>query len=101
MQPRKEITDACKDCHDEFFAAGIEHPPVAQGECLQCHDPHRSQYTHLLKQPVLQTCTDCHDEPSKLSEKAHSGKDATNCTKCHDPHFGKEPMLKPGVQASK
>ncbi len=98
MLPREEIADSCKTCHTRYFSDEVGHEPVSSGECGQCHEMHRSRLDHLLLQPVLETCVDCHDEPEDLSEKAHGQKGVENCTSCHDPHFGESPFLKTGVK---
>lgn len=98
MQPREDMTDSCKTCHTRYFSDEVGHEPVSSGECVQCHEMHRSRLDHLLLQPVLDTCVDCHDEPEDLSEEAHGQKGVENCTSCHDPHFGESPLLKVGVK---
>ncbi len=85
---------SCSTCHPRFFSDDVGHGPVASGECMACHTPHRSQHASLLLLPVFDTCIECHDEPEDLSETAHSGADAENCTKCHDPHFCEGMLLR-------
>ena len=92
---REDFMDACSGCHVRYFGADVGHAPAAEGECASCHDPHRSVQVHLLKQPVLDTCVECHDEPEDLSEDAHGVEGVENCATCHDAHFGSGVFLKP------
>ena len=98
MQVREDMMDSCSVCHARFFGSEVGHSPVEEQECAGCHEPHRSEHLHLLKQPVLETCTECHDDPEDLSEEAHSGEGVENCTACHDAHFGTGMLLKPGYK---
>lgn len=93
---RDNITNACQGCHVRFFSQEVGHQPVIDRQCLTCHFPHRSIQRALLRQPILETCTDCHDDPEDLSEEAHGREGVERCTGCHDPHFGQPPMLKSG-----
>ncbi len=100
MQVREDFLDACQSCHSRYFTEAAGHSPVAEGECLSCHDMHRSVQAGLLKLSVFETCIECHDEPEDLSEEAHSGEDVENCTACHDPHFGSGMLLRKSRQSS-
>ncbi len=95
MDVRENLADACRQCHPSFFGEAIEHSPVAEGQCLQCHKPHRSEHPSLLTLPGGQVCLECHDGPADLSEEAHGQPGADDCTRCHDPHFGSPMFLKP------
>lgn len=94
MKVRTDFLQSCQGCHGRYFGTEVGHFPVADKQCIMCHDPHRSKFPGLLKQPVFDTCIDCHDEPEDLSEEAHSADGAENCTSCHDPHFGVGQLLK-------
>lgn len=94
MQVRDDFLDQCRGCHERYFSDEVGHSPVAEGECITCHNPHRSVERSLLNMPVFDTCVDCHDEPEDLSESAHAGDNVENCIACHDPHFGIAPFLK-------
>ena len=94
MQVRKDLADSCRGCHARYFGPEVGHAPVAQGQCAECHDMHRSDQPHLLKHPLLQTCVECHDEPTEVSKAAHGGPKVEQCTSCHDPHFGSGALLR-------
>ena len=98
MQVRKDLADSCRGCHARYFGPEVGHAPVAQGQCVECHDMHRSEQLHLLKNSVLKTCVECHDEPADLSKDAHGGPKVEQCTSCHDPHFGSGALLRTGAQ---
>ncbi len=97
MQVYEDLPGACKACHAEFFSDRVGHFQVSAGQCMQCHDPHRSTNRALLTENILDTCVQCHDEPEDLSEEAHGGSGVENCVSCHDAHFGVNPLLKAGV----
>jgi len=94
MGERADMLKTCRACHGDFFAESVEHFPVKEGQCFECHDPHRSTRDHLLKTGVYDTCVACHDPPEELSQPAHGAAGVKDCIACHDPHFGAPPMLK-------
>lgn len=101
MAVRAELMDECADCHDRYFGKEVGHAPVAQRQCFQCHDAHRSRQEHLLTNTVLNLCVDCHDPPDELSAPSHKGDGVENCTRCHDPHFGSGKLLRAVDQSRK
>ncbi len=84
------LTDACGECHSRYFSDEVAHSVVSDGECLSCHQLHRSKLTSLLTRSAAALCADCHDDPADLSEEAHGVEGVERCTTCHDPHFGGE-----------
>ncbi len=91
---RENFLDVCRECHPRYYSDEATHPPVVDGECMVCHEPHRSTNPSLLRLSVFETCIDCHDEPEDLSPADHGSGDVENCVSCHDAHFGKSPQLK-------
>ncbi len=94
MQVRSDLPEACRGCQRRYFSEEVGHSPVADGDCLICHQLHRSTLASLLLQPIPDTCIDCHDEPEDLSEEAHGVDNAADCIGCHDPHFGTGVLLR-------
>ena len=94
MSVREDLMQRCGNCHARYFTDEVGHSPVAEGECLTCHQMHRSTEASLLTMPLTELCVDCHDEPEDLSEAAHGQEGAERCTTCHDVHFGTSPLLK-------
>ncbi|UCE49790.1 MAG: hypothetical protein JSW47_06490 [Phycisphaerales bacterium] len=81
------VPELCYNCHtDHRDATSSVHGPVAVGDCLFCHDPHKSRIEHLLKQPVPKLCYLCHDMNDIGSIPAHPIEEASKCTDCHDAH---------------
>jgi predicted CXXCH cytochrome family protein len=82
----------CNACHTTLAdvgalaaARGRTHPPAAEGQCLQCHDPHGG-HEALLRQPEPEACLSCHE--SVRAELGRSGvhQPAQDCSACHDGH---------------
>ncbi len=94
MQPRADLLDSCRTCHERFFSEEVGHPPVAQGQCTECHNMHQTDQPFLLTMPTFDLCIECHDEPEDLSEPAHTVSEVERCTACHDPHFGSGMLLR-------
>ena len=70
------------------------HDPAAEGDCMECHDPHASAQNYLIKMDEPALCYECHDEEDVMDEKAHRGMGEVNCTACHNPHAGDDHLLK-------
>jgi len=84
-----EIPQLCHKCHGEFSALEAwVHGPVATGDCLLCHEPHKTKAEFLLRKPVPELCYQCHDVQAIRMVKDHDGESYSSCTDCHDGHAG-------------
>lgn len=91
------VPELCNNCHKNYAAtASIVHGPVAVGQCLFCHNPHKSKVEHLLKKPEPELCYLCHDESMVELIPAHLPQQTSACTDCHDPHAGSTKALLKG-----
>lgn len=109
------INDTCLKCHDKTNEAkGVtkfitmngkyKHKP-AEKSCLECHDPHTSNYKTLMKKEVgLEFCLDCHSsikdhrDMRKWINNARYKHGAVSdskgkCLECHDPHSSNHPSI--------
>ncbi|NQV34853.1 MAG: hypothetical protein HQ515_19320 [Phycisphaeraceae bacterium] len=92
----------CYECHDMPQGGnGWVHGPVASGQCVTCHEPHRSLNRYLLKKPEPQICFQCHEVTSLKTLPGHDLASFQTCLDCHAGHssFAKH-LLKAGSVAS-
>jgi len=84
-----EVPRLCYTCHQEYAApATWVHGPVATGNCLLCHEPHKTQNEFLLRKPVPELCYLCHEEQAIRQIKNHADESYARCIDCHDGHVG-------------
>jgi predicted CXXCH cytochrome family protein len=79
------VPELCSECHDPMDEKEHVHPPVEEGKCLDCHNPHSTENEYMLKEDVGKTCAECHDL-SREGQAIHGPVAAGMCTACHDPH---------------
>jgi predicted CXXCH cytochrome family protein len=80
----------CLSCHEglqEKMQKPFVHTPLADGDCVGCHNPHTSTYEMLMAAPADTICYTCHDsvvpdEPASVHQVVADGE----CISCHDPH---------------
>jgi predicted CXXCH cytochrome family protein len=87
-------TALCATCHADKKVEGPGkrvHPPVSR-DCLQCHDPHKSENKALLKKVASGSkdenlCLECHNEGLNVPDKGsrHAALDM-GCDTCHVTH---------------
>jgi predicted CXXCH cytochrome family protein len=81
------IPELCYECHDmPDPQKGWMHGPVAVGQCVICHEPHRSQNRYLLKKPEPQICFQCHEEAQIRAVPGHHLETYNACLDCHVGH---------------
>ncbi len=84
-----EVPKLCYRCHREFSTLDTwVHGPVATGDCLLCHEPHKTKTEFLLRRPVPDLCFQCHDAQAVRAVKNHKEESYASCTDCHDGHAG-------------
>ncbi|MHC4083647.1 MAG: cytochrome c3 family protein [Planctomycetota bacterium] len=85
----KEPLQLCYDCHpNSNYSGSVDyvHGPVAIGDCMRCHNPHRSKQEHLLKIPVPDVCYRCHEKADMESIEEHPAELLSECLDCHVGH---------------
>lgn len=80
--PREQL---CAHCHDFKLDKEFLHGPIASGGCTECHDPHSSQYPHLLVAAPEGFCLRCHEQEEVAGNPVHEDV-GDDCLECHDPH---------------
>ncbi len=92
----------CYECHDmPQGGKGWVHGPVASGQCVICHEPHRSVNKYLLKKPEPQICYQCHEETSLKTLSGHGQTSFQTCLDCHAGHHSlAKHLLRAGSVAS-
>jgi predicted CXXCH cytochrome family protein len=83
------VPQLCYTCHQEYSALEAwVHGPVATGNCLLCHEPHKTQNEFLLRKPVPGLCYQCHEEQAIRLIKKHAEESYARCIDCHEGHAG-------------
>lgn len=87
----------CAECHERKDTKKYVHPPVAAGDCLDCHDPHQSDNKFQLKGEGVALCYQCHEKGTLDRSFPHKPIKEGKCLSCHDPHQSEHKyMLKAG-----
>jgi predicted CXXCH cytochrome family protein len=90
----RPMPDLCYSCHTDYYATdGYLHGPIAVGECVFCHNPHKSKYVYLQEAAQPELCFRCHVRGNMVTITDHQEKLETICTDCHDPHVSSMKML--------
>ena len=100
----EKVPELCFQCHDkDLFTKTNVHAPVAAGDCTSCHNPHASDNSALLIQPLPYLCQTCHDDkqdgrhilggyglggnhPIRGRKDPSRIRRELSCTGCHSPH---------------
>lgn len=93
--PVSEDEVLCFACHeDNKTNRKYVHGPVASGDCVQCHNPHASDNSFMLKNDTVNLCKTCHSEMNNVSQFKHQHQPVNDdCTACHDPHGSDHEMF--------
>jgi predicted CXXCH cytochrome family protein len=84
-----EAPQLCYQCHAEYATlSGWVHGPVVTGECLFCHEPHKTKTPFLLTNPVPDLCYRCHDPEALGLIPNHAETAYAQCLDCHAGHAG-------------
>lgn len=84
----------CAKCHQgDTFKGKFLHAPAASGQCYACHDPHQSQYPHLLLSQGSDICQYCHDRETFEDLERHKSEKGADCLSCHNPHASENAYL--------
>lgn len=83
----EDIESICTTCHDIDTSEDDLHPPLADGSCTVCHNPHQSDQNNLLRgNTAADVCTECHDTGTGESEYVHGPVAVGACDICHSGH---------------
>jgi predicted CXXCH cytochrome family protein len=105
---RTDPAQVCQSCHEETgknqagTAWSVGHPPVAEGRCRECHQPHSSEAPYLLKGRMPSLCLTCHSdlitaEEAASAQSQHRDFEEGSCQACHHVHGSDTgALLKPG-----
>ncbi len=80
------ITDKC---HANYGQKESQHGPFADRECIECHNPHGTEFKNFTFDTRAQLCFRCHDEAEVMAsagEYVHFPVAKGECLSCHEPH---------------
>jgi len=84
------VEELCWTCHGDI---GVkvddrhQHRPFELADCMDCHEPHASDYRDLLVQHERDLCITCHQVGTEMArDQTHPPFARRHCLDCHDPH---------------
>ncbi len=83
---KQELCFSCHETSRDMMLKDHQHKPVAEGNCVACHDPHQSDYRYTLKGRAADLCYKCHDRQEFSQAFVHGPVGAGDCNVCHNPH---------------
>ena len=94
---RNSINETCAQCHQAVRQQfdRRSHMPLPEGQmsCVDCHNPHGSLTSPLLKTATVnETCTQCHAEKRGPFLFEHAPV-RESCLNCHTPHGSNQHAL--------
>lgn len=84
-----EKDELCFNCHETSRDMMLQehlHTPVADGNCVGCHDPHQSDFKFTLKGSAKELCFNCHKKGEFTMPFVHGPVAVGDCNACHNPH---------------
>jgi predicted CXXCH cytochrome family protein len=94
IAPTEKLCESCHrdvspDIYESIDKAVFKHEPVAKGQCTECHLPHGSEVSSLLKGKGIKLCGSCHEELGyeiANSKNLHGPVKTGACAECHNVH---------------
>jgi len=85
------MEELCWTCHGSIgsqLALEHQHNPFSNGNCIDCHNPHASEYRGLLVTSPRVLCVSCHGSlaAEMARDQLHQPVESFLCTSCHHPH---------------
>lgn len=80
------ITDKC---HSNLEQKEFKHGPFAEQTCIQCHNPHGTEYKNFVLDVRAQLCFRCHAESADMvaqGDYVHFPVTQGECLLCHEHH---------------
>lgn len=79
--------ELCYLCHEAKDDQKVVHDPIADGDCISCHDPHQSgTEKQLTGKTTSELCFSCHEDDMTRKNMVHGPVSAGDCNICHNPH---------------
>jgi predicted CXXCH cytochrome family protein len=98
---RYQRSENCIRCHGETVGTSVAaeedkiHKPVAQSDCIACHNPHLVERPKMLLEEPNKLCDWCHGMLMRNQQNKHGVFKDGNCRTCHRPHISDtRPLLK-------
>jgi len=93
FKPITSVAALCGACQEPMAGQKVVHPPVKEGKCTKCHDPHQSPNKFQLRAAGGALCFQCHDKAIVGGSFVHGPVAVGSCSSCHNAHQSEFPKL--------